>query len=347
MTAAARAVAREWGQAAAAAPGALGHARTFSSQQDPNEAVRRAERMVELMASSPHMQQMMLGMLPSALRRPEVLQQMFSDPDTKKKIAEMIAKRGMPLPDTLLDRMTPASMESTFSSAQRMGLDPGKVLSRLMGHPGLVAKLQDPRVMQAFLEIGQDPSAQAKYAHDTELLEVVTKVREILASERAAAAPAATSSAPASSGSAAIQLGSGAAAPAPEQGQAAEAASAGGSTSSTSSATISRQPPSPGQGPAEEASAAAGPGSEAAQPAQEGQAEAAAGGTQEGGAEANPLVALMMSDPKSAQWLDNPRVMKALEEVSKSPWKTVKYVFDRDVMAAFKDLKMLMQGKKP
>lgn len=45
------------------------------------------------MASSPHMQQMMLGMLPSALRRPEVLQQMFSDPDTKKKIAEMIAKR--------------------------------------------------------------------------------------------------------------------------------------------------------------------------------------------------------------------------------------------------------------
>ncbi len=152
------------------------------------------------MAGSPHMQQMMLGMLPSALRRPEVLQQMFSDPDTKKKIAEMIAKRvrgtnmrplgrrpwrrrsmptnsadmapysavaqavssrcdfslplspsrpqGMPLPDTLLDRMTPASMESTFSSAQRMGLDPGKVLSRLMGHPGLVAKLQDPRVMQ-------------------------------------------------------------------------------------------------------------------------------------------------------------------------------------------------------
>lgn len=56
--------------------------------------------------------------------------------------------QGMPLPDTLLDRMTPASMESTFSSAQRMGLDPGKVLSRLMGHPGLVAKLQDPRVMQ-------------------------------------------------------------------------------------------------------------------------------------------------------------------------------------------------------
>ncbi len=31
-------------------------------------------------------------------------------------------------------------------------------------------------VLQAFLEIGQDPSAQAKYAHDTELLEVVTKV---------------------------------------------------------------------------------------------------------------------------------------------------------------------------
>ncbi len=59
------------------------------------------------------------------------------------------------------------------------------------------------------------------------------------------------------------------------------------------------------------------------------------------------MMALMASHPKSAAFLDNPRVVQALEEVQKSPWKTVKYIFDRDVMEAFRCLKELMAGRTP
>lgn len=39
--------------------------------------------------------------------------------------------------------------------------------------------------------------------------------------------------------------------------------------------------------------------------------------------------------------------MAALHEVQRSPWKTVKYIMDREVMEAFRCLKQLMQGKEP
>jgi hypothetical protein len=45
---------------------------------------------------------------------------------------------------------------------------------------------------------------------------------------------------------------------------------------------------------------------------------------------------LLMSDPALAEKLKQPRVQAALAEISQSPWKTLKYVFDRDVMDVFK-----------
>ncbi|MEW5298420.1 MAG: hypothetical protein WDW36_001545 [Sanguina aurantia] len=62
----------------------------------------------------------------------------------------------------------------------------------------------------------------------------------------------------------------------------------------------------------------------------------------------NPLIMMMMSDPVTALKLNNPDVVQALEEVNKSPWKTVRWVFNREVMEAFKDVKDIMKGiKKP
>ena len=61
----------------------------------------------------------------------------------------------------------------------------------------------------------------------------------------------------------------------------------------------------------------------------------------------NPLIAALASHPSTAHHVQNPRVREALTVVSKSPWKTVKYVFDREVMAAFGDLKKIMAGKPP
>ena len=37
-----------------------------------------------------------------------------------------------------------------------------------------------------------------------------------------------------------------------------------------------------------------------------------------------------------AQKLQNPKIVKALEEIQKWPFKTIKYVFDKEVMEVFK-----------
>jgi hypothetical protein len=87
-------------------------------------------------------------------------------------------------------------------------------------------------------------------------------------------------------------------------------------------------PPPPGQAPAD-----AAPTSTAEQSASS--------------ATFNPLTMLLSSNEKTRHWLDNPRVMAALGEVHQKPWKTVKYVLDKEVMAAFADLKNLMRGKAP
>ncbi|GLC39353.1 hypothetical protein PLESTB_000894100 [Pleodorina starrii] len=298
-------------------------ARRWASSSPPSEdALRKAERMVEMMGQSSQLQQIMMNVLPGPMRNPEVFKQLFGDPAMRRRIAEIIAARGLSIPDHLLERMNPTTMDETFARASRLGLDPGTMFTKLMSHPGLLAKLQQPRVMAAFLDISEDPSRQAKYEGDKELLEVVHKVREIMGTARSASA-AGTAREPAA---ASIEL------PPPE------AAPQAGSVAAE--AAPGRTPPPPGQPPQSD-------------PATTRDADAAdaswsppGGASPSSGAGINPLVALMSTDPKAAKWLDNPQVMAALEEVHKSPWKTVKYVFNRDVMEAFKDLKELMRGKK-
>ncbi|PNH09631.1 Protein TIC 40, chloroplastic [Tetrabaena socialis] len=299
------------------APPSLAALRHMSSDSTPNDALRKAERMVELMSGSPQMQQMMMAVMPAPMRSPEVLKQIFGDPAMRRKIAEMIASRGMSIPDHLLERMSPTAMDETFARAQRLGLDPAQLFTKLMAHPGLLAKLQQPRVMMAFLDIAEDPARQAKYEADTELLEVVFKVREVLGTAKPLQAPAAAAGAGTSTPEA---LGSAPGASSPVAAGA-EAEGAASSEAAGPSATQAAAPP-PGTAPEQSTPEASG-------------------------AAYNPLVSLMGSDPKAARWLENPKVMAALQEVHRSPWKTIKYVFDRDVMEAFKDLKVLMQGKKP
>ncbi|KAG2452674.1 hypothetical protein HYH02_002907 [Chlamydomonas schloesseri] len=284
----------------------LAGVRCFSAPTE--DQLRKAEKMVEMMASSPALQQMMMSVMPAPLRNADILKQLFNDPAMKKRISEMIAKRGLPIPDHLLERMTPGAMDDTFARAQRLGIDPGALFTKLMQHPLLLAKLQQPRVMTAFLDIAEDPSRQSKYADDKELLDVVFKVRELLATTKTAVPPPA--------------------------GPSTTTAAA----SSEPSASAIPMPPPPGTPARSESSDASSSSSNTG----EGAAASASGGS----SSFNPLVALMSSDPKAARWLENPKVMAALEEVHKSPWKTVKYVFDRDVMEAFKDLKELMRGKK-
>jgi hypothetical protein len=57
-----------------------------------------------------------------------------------------------------------------------------------------------------------------------------------------------------------------------------------------------------------------------------------------------PFMDLLMRDPSLASKLANPRVQKALEEISKSPWKTIKYVLDKEVMEVFTVSGWVMDG---
>ncbi|EFJ45541.1 hypothetical protein VOLCADRAFT_106004 [Volvox carteri f. nagariensis] len=295
-----------------ALPGTFYGRRWFSSSPPSEDTLRKAERMVELMGQSTQLQQIMMNVLPGPLRNPDVFKQLFGDPAMRRQIAEIIAARGLSIPDHLLDRMSPAAMDDTFARASRLGLDPGQMFTKLMGHPGLLAKLQQPRILAAFLDISEDPSREIKYEGEKDLLEVVHKVREIMGTSKPRAAPAA--SAPAAS---TIELP-----PSPPSRSETEGvASVSGGV-----------PPPPGQPPSGESAGVSGALDSIAS-----NSRAAA---------MNPLIALMSTDREASKWLDNPQVVAAFEEVHRSPWKTVKYIFNRDVMAAFKDLKELMRKKK-
>eukprot|EP00955_Chlamydomonas_euryale_P118605 366551-Chlamydomonas_euryale.AAC.28 len=56
-------------------------------------AVRSAEKMVELMAGSPQMQQLLAASLPPGARDPETVQALLRDPGMKQKLVDMIAKQ--------------------------------------------------------------------------------------------------------------------------------------------------------------------------------------------------------------------------------------------------------------
>lgn len=58
---------------------------------DSNTAA--VERMLDMIAKNPQMQQMMMATLPHQLRKPEMLQQMLSNPQVREKIVEMLSKQ--------------------------------------------------------------------------------------------------------------------------------------------------------------------------------------------------------------------------------------------------------------
>jgi hypothetical protein len=60
---------------------------------DSSEALKSAEKMLELMTSSPQMQQMMMASLPPEARSPEAIKQMLQHPGIKQKLVEMIAQQ--------------------------------------------------------------------------------------------------------------------------------------------------------------------------------------------------------------------------------------------------------------
>ncbi|KAF8069370.1 TIC40 [Scenedesmus sp. PABB004] len=55
------------------------------------------------------------------------------------------------------------------------------------------------------------------------------------------------------------------------------------------------------------------------------------------------LMQRLMARPDLLAKVQDPKVQQALQEVSASPWKIVKYLFNKDVMAAIKEMKDMLQ----
>jgi hypothetical protein len=50
-------------------------------------------KMLDLMATSPQLQEMMMSALPKFMRRPEVIKSMLANPDARSQIANMMVKQ--------------------------------------------------------------------------------------------------------------------------------------------------------------------------------------------------------------------------------------------------------------
>ncbi|KAL6762350.1 hypothetical protein V8C86DRAFT_2520475 [Haematococcus lacustris] len=308
--------------------------RSWSSSAGPDSDVtRNAEKLLEVLAHSPAMQQVMLANLPPALRGdPAMVKAILSDPGVKQKLVEMISKQGVKLPSQVLEQLTPGHMDHMMERLQRAGIHPPDIPAKLMAHPTLFKQLQEPQVMQAFLETAEDPGAATKYSPT--VMAVVREAQAVLRGGSAAAGmgpPAAKDATviPREGGSLEsgpspqqpIQLGTGdPGAPPPLAG-----------LPTTAPPPSPPSPSAPSLASSPIASSSSGGSSEASQPA---------GALGEGA----PFLHLLRKDPGLRPLLEQPRVLAALQEISKSPWKTVKYIFDKDVMKVFSALNTMLKN---
>lgn len=80
--------------------------------------------------------------------------------------------QGMAIPQEVLDKISAENLEATFTKAEGAGLNPVQLFNSLIHHPDLLAKLRDPRVMSAFMDVTKTPSNLAKYQSEPEIVEV-------------------------------------------------------------------------------------------------------------------------------------------------------------------------------
>lgn len=76
------------------------------------------------------------------------------------------------LPTSMMAELSPDRLNAAFEQSQRAGVDPAATFKKLMAYPGLMQKLQEPRIMKAFMDISANPDSLSKYKDDPEVVEV-------------------------------------------------------------------------------------------------------------------------------------------------------------------------------
>lgn len=57
--------------------------------------------------------------------------------------------QGIKIPSYVLDKMTSQHVEDTFAKVKHMGVNPNSLFQKLMAHPAILQRLQEPHIMQA------------------------------------------------------------------------------------------------------------------------------------------------------------------------------------------------------
>ncbi|KAJ9528097.1 hypothetical protein QJQ45_005821 [Haematococcus lacustris] len=229
-------------------------------------------------------------------------------------------------------------MDHMMERLQRAGIHPPDIPAKLMAHPTLFKQLQEPQVMQAFLETAEDPGAATKYSPA-----VMAVVREAQAVLRGGSAAAGMGPPPAKDATVIPREGGSLeSGPSPQQPIQLGTGDPDAPPSPAGLPTTA-PPPSPPSPP--------GPSSASPVASNSGPVDSSSGGgsseaSQPAGAlgEGAPFLHLLRQDPGLRPLLEQPRVLAALQEISKSPWKTVKYVFDKDVMKVFSALNTMLKN---
>jgi hypothetical protein len=114
--------------------------------------VDQLERMMEVMLSTPGMQDMLLAKLPPHMRRPEVLRAMLANPEVRTRMADLMQHSGL---SSQLLGLDPRRMAEGMAASRAAGLDPAALLAAFHASPSLAPRMSNPRVLTALMDLAR------------------------------------------------------------------------------------------------------------------------------------------------------------------------------------------------
>ncbi|KAI8474006.1 MAG: hypothetical protein J3K34DRAFT_156372 [Monoraphidium minutum] len=172
---------------------------------DADAAVARMMTMMEAMLGDPSTQQLLLSRMPPHMRRPEVIKAMMANPEVRQRMASLAQQAGLA---NMMGGMEADRMTAGIDAARKAGMDPGTLFGRFMASPSLAAKLKDPRVVAALMEVvANGPKALEKYSGDKAIVEAWVEAAEIMEQLQGAAGEAQQQAQPGGGGGGAAARG--------------------------------------------------------------------------------------------------------------------------------------------
>ncbi|GMH43206.1 hypothetical protein BSKO_11128 [Bryopsis sp. KO-2023] len=130
----------------------------------------------------PTMRESLYQYLPEGMRNPETMEMVMNNPMVRDQFKKMMAEKG-----GLEGMQAAAAGAAGFPQAdgeinkqlESMNIDPQVLVQKLMAEPDLWSLLQKPTVMNAVMDMQQNPNNVTKYMSDPEVMKVLMKMNEL------------------------------------------------------------------------------------------------------------------------------------------------------------------------